>query len=273
MIDIDAHHGNGTQAIFYEDPDVLVGSVHVDPGAGWFPALPRLRRRDRVPAPAPGANRNLPLAPGSGDEPWLEAVGDARRLGARRRARGRSSWRSASTRPAGDPESPLRVTAEGFRAAGRMLGALGLPTVVVQEGGYDLEAIGALVAEALAGIEEGPRRLGRGPARSTARRGPGAPGRAGSRPLQLLAVVRPLSTRIVASPARAPAMSASSVSPTIAMRSPPSRRFAASNIGGSGLPATRAPRLGRGLDGSDQRAGPGGGGRGSGIGRIAAGRP
>ena len=47
------------------------------------------------------------------------------------------------------------MTAEGFRAAGRELGAAGLPTVVVQEGGYDLDAIGALVVAALAGIEEG----------------------------------------------------------------------------------------------------------------------
>ena len=39
----------------------------------------------------------------------------------------------------GDPESPLAVTPAGFRAAGRALGALGLPTVVVQEGGYDLD--------------------------------------------------------------------------------------------------------------------------------------
>jgi len=56
---------------------------------------------------------------------------------------------------AADQESPLRVTAEGYRAAGRELGELGLPTVLVQEGGYDLEAIGQLVREALAGIEEG----------------------------------------------------------------------------------------------------------------------
>ena len=55
----------------------------------------------------------------------------------------------------GDPEGPLHVTGAGFRAAGRALGALGLPTVVVQEGGYDLEEIGHLVLEALAGIEEG----------------------------------------------------------------------------------------------------------------------
>ena len=47
VIDIDAHHGNGTQSIFYADPGVLVGSVHVDPGAGWFPPFPRLRGGDR----------------------------------------------------------------------------------------------------------------------------------------------------------------------------------------------------------------------------------
>src|ERR1700759_708854 len=37
VLDLDAHHGNGTQAIFYERGDVYVGSLHVDPGAGWFP--------------------------------------------------------------------------------------------------------------------------------------------------------------------------------------------------------------------------------------------
>ena len=55
----------------------------------------------------------------------------------------------------GDPESPLAVTPDGFRAAGRALGALGVPTVIVQEGGYDLDAIGELVCQTLEGIEEG----------------------------------------------------------------------------------------------------------------------
>ena len=59
---------------------------------------------------------------------------------------------------AGDPESPLRVTATGYRAAGRALGALGLPTVLVQEGGYDLTTIGPLVRETLAGVLEGMTR-------------------------------------------------------------------------------------------------------------------
>ena len=44
VIDIDAHHGNGTQALFYDRADVFYGSVHVDPGAGWFPHYAGLRR-------------------------------------------------------------------------------------------------------------------------------------------------------------------------------------------------------------------------------------
>jgi acetoin utilization deacetylase AcuC-like enzyme len=153
VLDIDAHHGNGTQEIFYADPSVLTGSVHVDPGAGWFPHL--LGYADETGAgPGAGSNRNLPLAPGSGDGPWLEAVaalaawareGEARALVV---ALGVDAARR-------DPESPLDVTAAGYRAAGRALGELGLPTVVVLEGGYELETIGELVSEALAGVEEG----------------------------------------------------------------------------------------------------------------------
>jgi acetoin utilization deacetylase AcuC-like enzyme len=101
-----------------------------------------------------GANRNLPLAPGSGDEPWLEAVAGLTTWARERGARALVVALGVDA-AAADPESPRRVTAEGFRAAGRLLGALGLPTVAVQEGGYDLTAIGHLVGEALAGIEQG----------------------------------------------------------------------------------------------------------------------
>jgi acetoin utilization deacetylase AcuC-like enzyme len=149
VIDIDAHHGNGTQAIFYEEPSVLVGSVHVDPGAGWFPHFLGFAQET-----GGGTNRNLPLAPGSGDEEWLEAVsslvGWARDGGAEALV-----VALGVDAAAGDPESPLEVTTAGFRAAGRSLGALGVPTVLVQEGGYDLEAIGELVREVLLGVEEG----------------------------------------------------------------------------------------------------------------------
>jgi acetoin utilization deacetylase AcuC-like enzyme len=90
VLDVDAHHGNGTQEIFYDRPDVLVGSVHVDPGAGWFPHL--LGFADET---GDGTNRNLPLAPGSGDESWLAAITE---LVEWAKASRESWWRSASTR-------------------------------------------------------------------------------------------------------------------------------------------------------------------------------
>jgi acetoin utilization deacetylase AcuC-like enzyme len=153
VVDIDAHHGNGTQSIFYEDPRVLAGSVHVDPGAGWFPHFLGFARETGAGAGA-GANRNVTLAPGSGDEPWLEAVDE---LAGWARAGGAEALVVALGVDAagGDPESPLEVTAAGLRAAGRTLGELGLPTVLVQEGGYELETIGPLVREVLEGMEQG----------------------------------------------------------------------------------------------------------------------
>jgi len=149
LVDVDAHHGNGAQAIFYDSVEVVTGSVHVDPAHGWFPHFLGFAGEEGA-----GANRNLPLAPGSGDEPWVAAVQEL-------------AWWAATYAPralvvalgvdaaAGDPESPLAVTADGYRAAGHALGALGLPTVVVQEGGYDVATIGMLVRATLEGIAHG----------------------------------------------------------------------------------------------------------------------
>ena len=149
VVDLDAHHGNGTSAIFYERPDVLYGSVHVDPAAGWFPHY--VGHADELGAgPGEGANRNLPLPEGAGDGPWLDAVGNL------------ADWVTAAGCAAlvvslgvdaatDDPESPLEVTAEGYRIAGEFLGRTGLPAVVVQEGGYHLPTLGGLVAAYLSG--------------------------------------------------------------------------------------------------------------------------
>ena len=153
VIDIDAHHGNGTQAIFYDDPAVLTASVHVDPGAGWFPHYLGFASETGAGA-GEGANRNLPLAPSSGDDAWVAAVTGLADWAREHAAEGLVVALGVDA-AGGDPESPLDVTADGFRAAGRALGAIGLPTVVVQEGGYDLGAIGPLVAAGLEGIEQG----------------------------------------------------------------------------------------------------------------------
>jgi acetoin utilization deacetylase AcuC-like enzyme len=153
VLDVDAHHGNGTQEIFYESADVLVGSAHVDPGAGWFPHF--LGFADETGAGAGrGANLNLPLPPGAGDGVWLEAVEELAGWASAGRARALVLALGVDA-AAADPESPLAVTAAGFRAAGRLLGSLRLPTVVVQEGGYDLATLGSLVCETLRGLEEG----------------------------------------------------------------------------------------------------------------------
>ncbi len=83
IIDLDAHHGNGTQEIFYRRPDVIYGSVHVDPGAGWFPHF--VGYDDETgEAEGVGANLNLPLPPGTGDAGWLEAVDRLTRFAADR---------------------------------------------------------------------------------------------------------------------------------------------------------------------------------------------
>ena len=149
VVDIDAHHGNGTQAIFYGRHDVYFGSVHVDPGAGWFPHYVGYAD-ERGAGDGHGANRNLPLAPGSGDSAWLRAVDvlcdDVRAHGAEALVVSLGLDAAAS-----DPESPLQVSADGYRQAAARLGELA-PAVIIQEGGYDLAALGELVVAALAGL-------------------------------------------------------------------------------------------------------------------------
>jgi acetoin utilization deacetylase AcuC-like enzyme len=149
VIDVDAHHGNGTQAIFWDDETVLTGSVHVDPGAGWFPHFLGYEDEHGVA----GSNRNVVVPEGTGDDRWVEAVTRLAAWAAERGARALVVALGVDA-AGGDPESPLAVTTAGFRAAGRALGSLELPTAVVQEGGYDLDAIGGLVSEFLTGMEE-----------------------------------------------------------------------------------------------------------------------
>jgi acetoin utilization deacetylase AcuC-like enzyme len=143
VVDIDAHHGNGTQELFLGRTDVLTASVHVDPGAGWFPHFLGFEAENDA------TNLNLPLSPGTGDDEWLAAVRRAADFAAPARALVVALGVDAA---ANDPESPLEVTAAGYREAGRILGGLRLPTVVVQEGGYDVETIGELVVESLRGL-------------------------------------------------------------------------------------------------------------------------
>ncbi len=151
VVDLDAHHGNGTQAIFWDRADVRYGSLHVDPGTGWFPHFFGHAGETGAGAGA-GATCNLPLPEGTGDGPWLEAVEVLAGFATGADALVVSLGVDAA---ADDPESPLQVTADGYAAAGRLLGGLGLPAVLVQEGGYHLATIGGLVAAYLDGHGRG----------------------------------------------------------------------------------------------------------------------
>jgi acetoin utilization deacetylase AcuC-like enzyme len=146
LLDIDAHHGNGAQSIFWGRGDVLTASVHVDPAEGWFPHF--LGFADEVGA----ASLNVPVAPGSSDDVWLAGV-DRLVEAARDHASEALVVALGVDAAAGDPNSPLAVTPEGFREAGRRFGSLELPTVLVQEGGYVLDTIGPLVRATLEGFE------------------------------------------------------------------------------------------------------------------------
>lgn len=144
ILDFDTHHGDGTQAIFYARDDVFFGSAHTDPSA-YYPHF--VGYADETGAGAgQGWNLNLPLAPGAGDAEFVAA--NARLIDAAL-ARGvealvvSAGW-DAHAR---DPLSKLAVTTDAYARIGAMYGAIGLPTVVVQEGGYSLAAI-AEAAEA-----------------------------------------------------------------------------------------------------------------------------
>ncbi len=143
VVDVDAHHGNGTASIFYDRADVSYGSVHVDPGAGWFPHFVGYADETGT-GPGSGATLNVPLAPETGDDEWVEGVASLAAA-----VRGHHATALVVSlgvdAAADDPNSPLRITLDGYRRAGEVLHDLGLPTVMVQEGGYHLDSLGGLV--------------------------------------------------------------------------------------------------------------------------------
>ena len=139
IVDIDAHHGNGTQQVFYERADVFYGSVHIDPGRGWFPHWSGFED-ERGSGDGSGFNVNLTLEPGAGDERFLTAV---ETLAGLVEEKGCDALVVSIGVDAGaqDENSPLLVSTSGFGRAGDRLAGLELPTVLVQEGGYHLPSL------------------------------------------------------------------------------------------------------------------------------------
>jgi acetoin utilization deacetylase AcuC-like enzyme len=148
ILDVDVHHGNGTQGIFWRRGDVLFVSLHADP-AGYYPFFAGYADETGEGLGA-GANLNLPLPPGTGDADFLTALEVA--LG-KIRAYGPSMLLVSVGLDAAedDPLGVLKITTPGFRRIAREIAALRLPTVLVQEGGYLSASLGANAAAFLAG--------------------------------------------------------------------------------------------------------------------------
>ena len=139
VLDVDYHHGNGTQAIFYARPDVFFASIHGDPRTE-YPFF--LGYADETGAGAgEGANLNLPLPRGTGYSEWSDALEVA--LAAIHRFGAEALVLSLGMDTfAGDPISGFGLQSTDYLRLGERLAAVGLPTALVFEGGYAVEEVG-----------------------------------------------------------------------------------------------------------------------------------
>ncbi|TIX56859.1 MAG: histone deacetylase family protein, partial [Mesorhizobium sp.] len=155
ILDVDLHHGNGTQGIFYARPDVLTVSLHADP-VRFYPFFWG-HADERGEGAGLGYNLNLPLARKSGDAAFLEALDVAFR---RTRSFAPEALVVALGLDAfeGDPFGGLSVTTPGFSRIGEAIAGLGLPTVIVQEGGYLCNELGDNLTAFLTGFGGGKKR-------------------------------------------------------------------------------------------------------------------
>jgi acetoin utilization deacetylase AcuC-like enzyme len=149
ILDIDYHHGNGTQDIFYARADVLFVSIHADPKMDypyfWGHA------DETGEGEGEGGTLNLPLPRGTAIRAYLLAL---------ERALDRISAHGVdllilsfgADTYSGDPISHFRIETADYAVVARRIAALGLPTAVVMEGGYAVDALGANVASFLEGL-------------------------------------------------------------------------------------------------------------------------
>lgn len=151
VFDVDVHHGNGTQAIFRERDDVFFVSIHGDPNA-FYPFMAG-HAHERGTGRGEGYTLNLPLPLGTDEDTFLATVDTA--LAAIGRfaptvvvlSLGFDTFKD-------DPLAAFGVTTPGFGLLGRRIAATGLPTVLIQEGGYAVDHLAANLTSFLDGFED-----------------------------------------------------------------------------------------------------------------------
>lgn len=146
VVDWDVHHGNGTQAIFYEDPSIFYLGLH------QFPLYPGTgSARETGAGPGTGFTLNIPLPAGSGDAAYRKALAEALTTVEARFAPSFILVSAGFDAHREDPLAGMRVTEAGFRQMTERLREFALRhsggrLVSVLEGGYDLQALGRSVA-------------------------------------------------------------------------------------------------------------------------------
>ena len=146
VVDIDLHHGNGTQDIFWDRADVLYASLHADPSYE-YPYYAGFAD-ETGGGQAAGATCNIPLPDGCEPAEYLQALGRVVEAVSRFGAQALVLSLGADTH-ANDPIGRFRLTDSTYIEIGTVLASLGLPTVVVQEGGYHLPSLGPAVTGVL----------------------------------------------------------------------------------------------------------------------------
>jgi acetoin utilization deacetylase AcuC-like enzyme len=149
IVDVDYHHGNGTQALFWNEPRVFFGSIHADPDqeypyfSGYADEVGGSKAR--------GATANYPLRRKSSEEQYLQAFDELLE-------------KTTAFKPdvvvvslgfdtyEDDPLGFFNVTPRGYYQMGSAFATLGLPLLLVQEGGYNVEALGELAEQFVRGI-------------------------------------------------------------------------------------------------------------------------
>jgi acetoin utilization deacetylase AcuC-like enzyme len=152
ILDVDYHHGNGTQQIFWERGDVLYVSLHADP-AGAYPYFSGYAGETGA---GEGAHltRNLPLPPGTGLDGYGAALATALELIAAFAPDAPLVLSLGFDTFERDPIGDLALRTPDYAEIGRMIAALGMPVIALQEGGYAIDALGANAVAILTGLRE-----------------------------------------------------------------------------------------------------------------------
>jgi acetoin utilization deacetylase AcuC-like enzyme len=149
ILDVDYHHGNGTQDIFYDDPNVLFISLHADPAVD-YPHTTGYADENGAGA-GKGFNLNIPMPHGTDEQVYFNALD-------------RAFYAIQSYNPASlvvslgfdtyinDPMGAFKLTIGSYERMGAVINALNLPTAYIQEGGYAVDELGVLATSFFKGV-------------------------------------------------------------------------------------------------------------------------